>query len=127
MNTPYHNLREAEDGFRVIERNAGVALPVLLVSALAGIALYRPGIWFTCGIVLSGMSSFLCWQSTVVAQRYGRATIFALASLSAGVFSLITELERPLPVLFTVGFSLFGAGLYSSLLAAKLYRNRHAV
>lgn len=125
MNTPFHDSREAEEGFRAMERNAGVALPVLLVSALAGIALYRPGIWFACGSVLSGMSAFLCWKSTV-AQRYGRATIFALASVSAGVFSLITELERPLPVLFTVGFSLAGVGLYSSLLAAKLYRNQRS-
>lgn len=109
-----------------MERNARVALPMLLVSALAGIALYRPAIWFAFGSLLSGMSAFFCWQSTV-AQRYGRSTIFALASVTAGVFSLITELERPLTVLFTVGFSLAGVGLYSSLLAVKLYRDRRAV
>lgn len=108
-----------------MERNAGVALPVLLVLAVAGVALYKPGIWFTSGSVLAGVLIFLCWQDTV-AHRYGRATIFALASLSVAVSSLITELDRSLPVLFTVGFSVGGVGLYASLLAAKLYRNRRA-
>ena len=121
MDTRLQPVSETSSRFAAMERSAGVVFGTVLVSSAAGVALFRPNLWFIIGSVLAGSAVYWCWRATL-ANKFEMAAAAAVGAVAVALLAAAPDFSRPLPVLLSSGMSLLGVGLYGSILIGRAFK-----
>ena len=109
---------KARERYATWERSAGSKSAILVVVFFASLYIRTPSALFVAGNVLSGVMVFFAWRAGMK-QQSALTLLLALVAFVSALVALSVEVQQPVQVLLSQGFSLLAATLFACILAAR--------